>query len=295
MFDGDQLIGVLNVYSSRRRQFRIAEAQTLATLSSFASVALKNARAFEREHHIAETFQRSLTPDLSVRLEGIEIAQRYFAALEEEANVGGDFYDVIRLDERRLALVIGDVSGKGLDAALQTAMIKFVLRGFATETPEPGELLARVNRMLCQTSRPEWFVSLFYGVLDVERREITYGNAGHELPVVLRRGEEVVELLRTTGQVLGLEDGAHYLEARVAMHEGDTLVLYTDGLTEARRGNEFLQVEGLATFLETVRDESANTMAESVYRSVRNYAGGRLRDDATIVVVKSLPEERPAA
>jgi serine phosphatase RsbU (regulator of sigma subunit) len=289
MFDGDRVIGVLNVYSSRRRQFRIAEAQTLATLASFASVALKNARAFEREHHIADTFQRSLQPDLSVSLEGVEIARSYFAALDEEADVGGDFYDLIRMDDTRMALVIGDVTGKGLDAALQTAMIKFVLRGFATESPEPAELLARVNRVLCQTSRPEWFVSLFYGVLDIERRELTYANAGHELPVVLRRGEEDVELLQTTGPVLGLEEQTVYREVRVGMEAGDTLVLYTDGVTEARRGSEFLQIEGLASLLGAVRDENATTMADSVYHSVHSYADGQLHDDATILVVKSLP------
>jgi GAF domain-containing protein len=295
MFDGDRMLGVLNVYSRRRRQFRIAEAQTLATLASFASVALRNAHAFEREHHIADTFQRSLKPDVSVRLEGIEIAQGYFAAMDEESDVGGDFYDLIAMDDNRLALVIGDVSGKGLDAAQHAAMIKLVLRGFATESPEPAALLARVNRVLCQTSQREGFVSLFYGVLDVERREITYANAGHELPVVLRRGEEEVELLRTTGPVLGLEDEAHYHEAHAQMAPGDTLVLYTDGFTEARRGSEFLQVEGLATFLARVRDESATAMADTVYHDVRNYAGGTLHDDATILVVKSLEAAAPPA
>jgi GAF domain-containing protein len=288
MFDGNLLLGVLNVFSQRRRQFRITEAQTLATLASFASVALKNARAFEREHHIADTFQRSLKPDVTVSLEGIEIAQGYFAAMDEESDVGGDFYDLIPMDDNRLALVIGDVSGKGLDAAQHAAMIKLVLRGFVTESPAPAVLLARVNRVLCQTARPEGFVSLFYGLLDVERREITYANAGHELPVVLRRGEEDVELLCTTGPVLGLQDDAGYHEAHAQMAPGDTLVLYTDGFTEARRGSEFLQVEGLATFLGRVRDESAVTMADSVYHDVRNYAGGTLHDDATILVVKSL-------
>jgi sigma-B regulation protein RsbU (phosphoserine phosphatase) len=288
MLDEQQVVGALNVYARRRRQFRIEEAQKLGLLASFAMAALRQARQFQREHQIAQAFQRDLLPELKLDVAGFEVARKSIAALPCEADVGGDLYDVHRISETQYGLVIGDVSGKGLAAAPQTAMVKCIVRAFAFEASTPSQVLERLNHLLYRTSDVERFVSLFYGLLDVEKKELTYANAGHELPLVLRRGSGSPELLVTTGPVLGLDSESRYRQVTTAIGSGDALVLYTDGFTDARRGNSFLQLEGLASLLGEVREETAGHMVESVSQSVAAYSGGALRDDATIVVVKNV-------
>jgi serine phosphatase RsbU (regulator of sigma subunit) len=287
MPDGTQIAGALNVYSSRRRHFRVEEAQKLDLLASFAMAALRQARQFRREQKIAQAFQRDLLPELKLNLTGFEVAPKSIAALTAEADFGGDFYDVHPISETQIGLAIGDVSGKGLAAAPQRAMVKCVLRAFAFESPSPGPVLERLNRLLNRTMGAEQFVTLFYGVLDVKKGELTYANAGHELPLVLRRGSGSPELLETTGPLLAVDGGSQYRQICTPIATGDTLVLYTDGFTEARRGNDFLQVEGLASLLDEFREGSAGDMVESISRSVEDHYGS-LRDDATILVVKSV-------
>jgi serine phosphatase RsbU (regulator of sigma subunit) len=287
MLDGTQIAGALNVYSSRRRHFRIEEAQQLALLASFAMTTLRQARQFQREHEIAQAFQRDLLPELKLDVAGFEVARKSIAALASEADVGGDFYDVHRVSENKVGFVIGDVSGKGLAAAPEMAMVKCVLRAFAFESAAPAQVLERLNRLLSRTMEPDRFVTLFYGVLDIEKGELTYANAGHELPLVLRRGSGEPELLETTGPLLGLDRESRYRQVCSLIGSGDTLVLYTDGFTDARREDRFLQVEGLASLLGELREETAMEMVESVSQSVTNFSGGRLNDDATILVVKS--------
>ena len=160
-------------------------------LAAQAAVTLENARLFaalqaahDRQRDIAETLQKSLLPTIPPRTGVIEFAHKYQAALEE-ALIGGDFYDLFSLGEHRLGIVMADVSGKGLKAAVQTAMLKYTLRGFAWETPDtPGRVLARVNDVLCSPmSSHEGFVTLFYGVLNTQTAEMVYASAGHEPPL----------------------------------------------------------------------------------------------------------------
>jgi sigma-B regulation protein RsbU (phosphoserine phosphatase) len=287
MQDGTQIAGALNVYSSRRRHFRVEEAQKLDLLASFAMAALRQARQFRREQKIAQAFQRDLLPELKLDMAGIDAAPKSIAALTAEADFGGDFYDVHPISDSKIGLAIGDVSGKGLAAAPQRAMVKCVLRAFAYESPAPAPVLERLNRLLHRTMGVEQFVTLFYGVLDVNKGELTYANAGHELPLVLRRGSGIPELLETTGPLLAVNGESRYRQVCTSIDRGDTLVLYTDGFTEARRGNQFLQVEGLASLLGEFRDGTAGDMVERISQSVEDHYGS-LRDDATILVVKSV-------
>jgi sigma-B regulation protein RsbU (phosphoserine phosphatase) len=287
MPDGSQIAGALNVYSRHRRQFRVEEAQKLDLLASLAMAALRQARQIRREQRIAAAFQKDLLPELKLDVAGFDVAPKSIAALKAEADFGGDFYDIHPISETQIGLAIGDVSGKGLAAAPQRAMVKCVLRAFAYESPAPGRVLERLNRLLHRTMGVEQFVTLFYGVLDVRKGELTYANAGHELPLVLRRGSGEPELLETTGPLLALDGDSRYRQVRTAIGTGDTLVLYTDGFTEARVDNEFLQVEGLASLLGEFREGSAGDMVESISESVSKTYGS-LKDDATILVVKSV-------
>jgi sigma-B regulation protein RsbU (phosphoserine phosphatase) len=286
----EETAGVLNVFTRGKRLFTIREMKALATLATFAQGALRNAHAYQREYQIARTFQETLLPRRNVRIEGVEVAQQYLAALSGEADVGGDLCDVIPLSEGRVGLMIGDIAGKGLDAAVQSAMVKNRLQAFALETDDPGQTMTRLNynlTCLVGADQPEWFVTLFYGVLDTKQGELVYANAGHEHPMLLRGDGSDPVMLGTTGPILGLAPEATYRARRVSVCRGDTLVLYTDGFTEARRQNEFLEVDGLRRLVDERLAAAPQEIVEHVCASVSAYAGGNLRDDATLMVVRT--------
>ena len=268
-------------------------------LAAQAAVTLENARlfreleaAYHRERLIAGRFQESLLPLIPAGAEDeVEFAYKYQAALDESF-VGGDFYDLFPLGEHRRGVVMADVSGKGLKAAVQTAMLKYTLRGFALETPDdPARVLARVNDVLCSPmSSHDGFVTLFYGVLDTRTGEMVYANAGHEPPLLREAaGGNVRPLPSCDGLAFGALGGVSYEECRATLAPGDLLLLYTDGLTEARaEGGEFLELEGLTALLPRA-DVSAAECIRAVYAGVSAFAGDVRRDDIAMLALRRLP------
>ncbi len=259
---------------------------------------LENARLFaalqaahDHQRDIAETMQSSLLPVVPPRLGTIEFAHKYQAALEE-ALIGGDFYDLFSLGGPLLGLVLADVSGKGLKAAVQTAMLKYTLRGFAIETPSsPSEVLARVNDVLCSPmSSHEGFVTLFYGVLNTDTGELVYASAGHEPP--LHRAVQTglaTPLPAGDGLALGVLPGCPYEDCFLTFAPGDLLLLYTDGLTEARADNgTFLGLDGLARLLPAA-DVPAEAAVAAIYNAVTRFAANVRRDDVAMLALRRLP------
>ena len=268
-------------------------------LAAQASVTLENVRLFselrasyEREKLIAGTLQESLLPAMPARpVDAIEFAKKYQAALDE-SYIGGDFFDLFTLGEHRQGVVMADVSGKGLKAAVQTAMLKYTLRGFALENPDfPSRVLARVNDVLCSPmSSHDGFVTLFYAVMDTRTGEMVYANAGHEPPLVRETVTgDVRPLPPCDGLALGAMSGVVYEECRAALAPGDLLLLYTDGLTEARADDgSFLGLDGLTALLPR-RDASAAECVRAVYAGVSAFAGDVRRDDVAMLVLRRLP------
>ena len=267
-------------------------------LAAQASVTLENARLFSeleasyrREQLIAGRFQESLLPIVPAGAEdGFEFDYEYQAALDE-STIGGDFFDLFPLGEHRRGVVMADVSGKGLKAAVQTAMLKYTLRGFALEDPDsPARVLARVNDVLCSPmSSHDGFVTLFYGVLDTRTGELTYANAGHEPPLLrMAGGGAVCPLPDCDGLALGAMSGVPYEECRTTLAPGDLLLLYTDGLTEARADDgSFLELEGLTALLPRT-DVSATECIRAVYSGVSAFAGDVRRDDVAMLALRRL-------
>lgn len=280
---------------------RDAFAQALAAQ---AAVSLENARlgeqlqlAYVREKHIATTFQESMLPPIPERVGVFEFAKEYKAALEESM-LGGDFYDLFSLEGGLWGVVMADVSGKGLKAAVQTAMVKYMLRGFATETPQaPGDVLARVNSVLSRdTTQFEGFVTLFFGVLNTETGDFVFANAGHEPPLWRDGATRTVSLLESdNGLPLGcLPDMAYETETR-QFAPGDLMLLYTDGLSEARGAdNAMLGYDGLRRALPGHAD-SAQGEIEAFYDQVKQFAGSQLRDDAAMLLLRRRPDTPPPA
>ncbi len=181
----------------------------------------------EQELRIARIIQQTLLPQELPQLEGWQFGAYYQPARA----VGGDFYDFLQFDDGRLGLVIGDVTDKGVPAALVMATTRSMLRTAAQHGDSPGEVLERANNLLCPDIPPKMFVTCLYAILDPATGRVQYANAGHDLPYVSHNGASTE--LRATGMPLGLMPDMHYEEKEMHMAAGDTLLLYSDGLVEA--------------------------------------------------------------
>ncbi len=221
---------------------------------------------------------------------GYRIAADYKPALRE-AEVGGDFYDVFELSDGRLALVMGDVSGKGLPAAVHTAMAKYMLRAYAHEDPEPGHVLERLNRVMCDCTPDEVFITVFYGVLDPGTRVLTYANGGHDEPLLQSRSPGGSIALDVTGRAIGAFPGSCYSQRTLELAPGDVLLIYTDGITDARNEGRFFGRDGLSEVLAANAEGSEEFIVGAVLAAASDVAAGQLHDDAAVVVVKAGMDE----
>jgi phosphoserine phosphatase RsbU/P len=240
-------------------------------------------RSADEEREIAEArkIQRRLLPQGLPTVEGWDIA----ASWQPAAGVGGDCFDTLPFGESRLAVTIADVVGKGIPAALLMSNLQAAVRAFASETVEPQDLCAQVNRILCGNIAEGRFISFCYCVLDAIAGTVTYTNAGHYLPMLVR-ATGCVERLDAGGPVLGVLADALYEQACVAIGPGDRLVLFTDGLTEARNedGDEFGEARLQDSIVEH-RACSAPALQARVTEAVSVFAAGPLQDDATLIVL----------
>lgn len=253
----------------------------------------KNA-LFEREHRIAETLQHAMMPaQLPPAIDGWTLAARYQPALQE-ALVGGDFYDVFRLDDDRIAVLIGDVAGKGLAASIQVAAVRHAIRSYAYVNTSPAEIMQLTNDGLCREPVDvRNMLTAFFAILDVRTHTLTYASAGHEPPVVQNATGDVTEL-DVTGPMFGVSGELRYSEKAIKLEDGDSLVLMTDGITEARtRGGVMFEKEGVIARLTQISDASPDQIAEALLQAATLHAEGNLQDDVAIVVLG--PSGRGAA
>lgn len=244
-------------------------------------------------HHkrIAETLQRSLLHNIrDDAFGGLEVASLYEAAWSE-ADIGGDFYDAFLVDDGKVALVLGDVAGKGLDAAARTAEVKYALRAFLQEYPHPARTLARLNDFLCgfhdfaEEDNPRFVVAAL-GVMDPQSGEGVFSFAGAEPAIILRR-DGSVETVAGHGLPLGIQPNEDYQTFTCQLAKGDILLLVTDGLTEARRGREYLGHSGvIETASAACGIGSLHAAAAEILRRVKEYSGGSLRDDACLLLAR---------
>jgi phosphoserine phosphatase RsbU/P len=234
-----------------------------------------------RELQRAREIQQALLPKEIPQIAGFEVT----GAWEPARVVGGDYYDVLRLDENRLAICIADVVGKGVAAALLMASVQATVRAYASDAGSPAVLCSRVNAVLCANTADDKFVTFFYGVLDAERRSLNYCNAGHPPPIVLRHSGRAEQLRDDGGAVLGVFPDWRYQDGLLQLAPGDRLLLFTDGITEAESAaNEEFGEERL---IEAARGEprsSADINARLMAR-VKQFCNSRLRDDATLIVI----------
>ena len=255
-------------------------------VSGYAATALANARAYERERRIAETLQRGLLPVVPETVDNLEIAHFYSPA-RKEAAIGGDFYDYIELEaDDYVGIVVGDVSGKGLEAAVVTAMAKYAVRAYTAEDPEPYEVLRRANNAIVKYTNPELFITMIYGLLYPKDRRFRYASAGHEPLLVYRAREKNAVYLAAEGVAAGIVRDQEFLTHEVVLSAGDMLVFYTDGLTDARSPDgTFLDQEGLAKLVVELAGPPAREFLGKLIQRVRTYAG-EWADDVAVMVIR---------
>jgi sigma-B regulation protein RsbU (phosphoserine phosphatase) len=235
----------------------------------------------QREMDEALRIQRKLLPATLPHVEGWEISTSWQPA----AGVGGDCFDAISFGATRLGLSIADVVGKGIPAALLMSNLQAAVRAFATDAAQPGELCHQVNRILCGHIAEGRFISFFYCVLDTDDGALAYANAGH-YPPILVRADGRVERLRDGGAVLGVFPDAAYEQGRIAMSGGDRLILFTDGITEARDAHdEEFGEERLIAHAVDNRGCSAPALQARLAQAVTAFTGGQFQDDATLIVM----------
>jgi sigma-B regulation protein RsbU (phosphoserine phosphatase) len=249
-----------------------------------AALALDNARLYEQQKAFADTMQRSLLPDYEPEIEGLDVGAAYAASARVE--IGGDLYDFMVLDDGSLAIALGDVTGHGVDAAADMAMVKFTFRSLARRYPEPGRFLAAVNEVVLEEVELGKFVTMIYARVDPARTELACASAGHP-PARLLHANGRVESVPVGGLALGIVGDQTYEEMSLPYATGDALVLYTDGVIEARHERELYGTPRLDAFLSQNAGLGARELADAVLDDCRAFAQGPLLDDCAVVVVRA--------
>lgn len=291
-----EVIGVLfaGCRDDTRKEFTDEHVDFASKVASTLALALQNAQLYESEHRIATQLQEALLA-LPDEISGVELAHAYHSATET-ARVGGDFYDVFEISNHFVGITVGDVAGKGVDAAVLTSLAKNTIRAHAIERGKtPADILRLTNEVLYRTTTAETFVTLFFGVLDCRDGRLIYANAGHTDATVVRAACAPTQL-SVTAPLLGAFSEAEFRDAEAFLDLDEVLFLYTDGLTEARSpAGEFYGDERLVSFLSETRDASPTGIIGGVISDVLAFSGGRLADDLAVLAVRRVeyPAETP--
>ena len=314
----NQAIGVLRLYSPRPKHFDDDDINLARSVASQCAVAITNAKFYAEsikgakmaeQLRLAGIIQRRMVPETLPQIQGLDIDALYYPCFD----VGGDFYDFLPLGPNKLGIVIADVIGKGLPAAIMMSWLRGAVRaytdtfhqaicvgetawdqssGAALNEAYVKRAVAKFNRLACQECRDGEFITLFYAILDSETRSISYSSCGHE-PTVLIRGDQDIDLDRG-GLVLGLDEDAAYEAATVALEQDDCLVFYTDGLIDAV--NFEGQLWSKSQMLKAARRAlmcNANHITKAILQYRRRFVGlARQVDDTSIVVIK-MAEKKP--
>jgi phosphoserine phosphatase RsbU/P len=240
----------------------------------------KRQRLERQDQAALRDVQQGLLPKTMPSIPGCELSGVCLAA----STVGGDYFDAVKLADRRVGLCVGDVSGKGLPAALLMANLQAAVHAYTDSGIEPQTLCQKVNHIICGNIAVDRFITFFYAMLDVASHRLRYTNAGHNAPVLVRQ-DGSYERLETGGLVLGVNPKACYEQGELDLVAGDRLILFTDGVTEAvnAKGEEYGE-QRLLHLLVECRRLGATVLRETVVDSVKRFSGGRLKDDSTVVV-----------
>jgi len=291
-FDGE-VLGIIQLDTSSRKQFQQEDLDILTTVAGQAAVSVQNASmhekllrnaALERDLSIAETVQKRFLPHTLPKIAGYE----FFAFYQPTYEVGGDYYDFIPLPSNRLGIALGDVSGKGVAAALMMAKFSGDARFCVSTEPTPMAAISKLNNTLCAAGIDEKFMTMSLSILDIARNRLTFCSAGHP-PLFLRRADGRVEELgdEITNFPLGLMPDSDYGQLEIELFPGDVMVIYSDGVTDPRNSAEELyDSKEHRRLIKRVGESSggAEAVGKSILQEIREFSAGHKQvDDITLV------------
>jgi len=287
-----RIVGVLQLLNNKGGPFTQDDIAALEDISVHAALALENARLhheskerqrLERELALAKEIQRRLLPDAPPKVEGFDFAVRHQSSL----HVGGDYYDFIEIDPMTQLFVVADVEGKGASSALIMSNLQATLHAVANHVHSIEGIVFHLNQGIQLSTRGQKYMTLFLGLIDVRRRALHYINAGHVPPVVVRADGSSLPL-EEGGMVLGMFESVPYAEGIVELRSGDTLFIYSDGVTETfnPEGEEYGE-ERLMAAVKRCRGSDAATIQKTILSDLDSFAQGiKAGDDRTIIVLK---------
>jgi PAS domain S-box-containing protein len=285
-----EAVGVMSFVSGPSgRKFDEEDLRLAEELARRCATAIENSRVYRERDYIARTLQSSLLPSELPRIPGVETAAR-FRATGAGNEVGGDFYDLFETGRRGWTVVVGDVCGKGPDAAAVTALARHTLRAAAMQERLPSGSLRMLNEALLRQPGDRRFCTVAYAYLEAleEGARVGFASGGHPLPVVLRAGGEV-EWLGDHGMLLGVVPDPQLKDTSAALGAGDALIFYTDGVTDAGGGQEPLGEEALAGIVASCAGLDANAIAARIEAAALEAEDGPPRDDIAVVVLRVAP------
>lgn len=301
LINRNRLVGMARVDMLDPRVFSDREIGLLEAMASRAAQAIDNTKLYEaltksrnelegalqREKHYSLLLQRALLPGEPNAGPGYDVASEYVAAYQGR-EIGGDFYDVFRVNNRWAGVLIGDVAGKGLEAAAMAATTRSTIHAYVHETPSAGKALELANSVLSgQPGTDVPFVTVFLAIIDLVSGEMNYSSAGHP-PAMICRRYGGVELLEGMQLPLAVQDDQRFDEQRTVLHIGDKLIFYTDGISEARHDGQLFDLEGIKRTLLHCAQSTSHELARAILSAATDWAEGKLKDDAAVVVVERL-------
>lgn len=288
----NKAIGAVDVESDMQSAFNQNHLEILQFFADAAAISLEKAilhhQILEKEKlaeqmHMAKEVQASLLPAVAPVIEGYDIAGICIPTFD----IGGDYFDYVEFGSDTLAIVVADVSGEGIPAALIMASFRAMFRNQIKSGSDPAEIMSLLNRQISEVSRKRDFITAFYGNLNFREHTFKFTNCGHNPPLFLKSNEKL-ELLDTGGAALNIIEDAENCDKNISLQSGDQIIFYTDGVTEIfNKNNEEFGLERLKIVILKTKDKSAAEIIEAVVLSTRNFSGAELfRDDFTMVVLK---------
>lgn len=285
-------LGFLNIYKRELYKFDEWESNILISLGHQAALAIENARLYEEQVRMGKLLQDTLTPQEEFNFNGLEVEHIYIPSEQ----LSGDYYDLIPLNHKQVAITIADVSGKGHSAAMYTVRAKYLLRALAKSGYTPAKLLQFMNRLIYVDTEVEKFISLFYGILDLDKNELHYACAGHDPPIYFNHKTGKIFQLRAKGILIGVTPEAEFEEKNLLLNRGDNLVLYTDGLVEARSAQgELFGVNRTMQVIKSSPTLGPKALGHKLYNTVQKFTKKKIFDDLSLMIIKITNELKVSA
>lgn len=286
------LIGYLAVFNKKNDLFNDQDRRLLSIIGAQSAQILENARLYEEEKaflslkkelKLAGDIQRKLLPDSLPDIPGYEI----FATNKPAKSVGGDYYDFLSLSDERLAFCIGDITGKGMPAAMLMANLQATFRSQIHVDEECSICMSRTNTLLFQNTETTKFATMFYGILDIKTGRIEYTNAGHDCPILFQENQSSEEL-ESTGLILGIHENSDYSTGQTQLDPGDVLLLFSDGINEAMNSDlEMYGLERTKIAVQKNQEKHVSEIAKNLLQDIKSHTGNATQsDDITLIIIK---------